>query len=66
MLHREVEEHDRECELDRAPHNEKTDMKFSKSGPMVNILNVKNKPFFSQYLCISFACSEYPPKMICH
>ena len=25
MLHREVEEHDRERELDRTPHNEKTD-----------------------------------------
>ena len=24
MLHREVEERDRECELDRATHNEKT------------------------------------------
>ena len=26
MLHREVEEHDREHELDHAPHNEKADM----------------------------------------
>ena len=24
MLHREVEEHDRECKLNRAPDNEKT------------------------------------------
>ena len=31
MLHREVEEHDRERELDRAPHNEKTgSVTFSK------------------------------------
>ena len=43
-------------------------MKFNKSGPMVNILNVKNntKPFFSQYLCISFACRACPPKMMCY
>ena len=26
MLHREVEEHDREHKLDHAPHNEKADM----------------------------------------
>ena len=45
-----------------------THRKFSKSGPIVNILNVKNntKPFFSQYLCISFACRACPPKMMCY
>ena len=45
-----------------------TYMKFSKSGLMVNILNVKNntKPVFFQYLCISFACRACSPKIMCY
>ena len=45
-----------------------THMKFNKSCPIMNILNVKinTQPFFSQYLCISFACRACPPKMVCY
>ena len=37
MLHREVEEHDRERELDRAPHNEKTGMLLEKSENLLEL-----------------------------
>ena len=37
MLHRKVEEHDRERELDRAPHNEKTGMLLEKSENLLEL-----------------------------
>ena len=37
MLHREVEEHGRERELDRAPHNEKTGMLLEKSENLLEL-----------------------------